>query len=91
MGDKKKTAVDLLLDKITDYEMGETLLRLIGKDEIDHIRKVEREQIIDAYHLGQNGMIETYFDSMDIEWEITKSIMEDKEDAEQFYEETYGE
>jgi len=52
MSDKKKTAVDLLLDKITDYEMGETLLRLIGKDEIDHIRKVGREQMSKSMRHG---------------------------------------
>jgi len=74
---KQKTAVEWFYDELMTTDVKDHVELLIKAKEM------EKVQIIDAYYNAQIGMIETLTGT------TPQKIQDDKEDAEQYYSQTF--
>ena len=72
----KQTAVEWLAEK----------LESITQDLFQQAKEMEKEQIIEAYHKAQLSLIEVVIESFEPN---EKNDLDDKNDAEQYYNETF--
>jgi ATP-dependent protease HslVU (ClpYQ) ATPase subunit len=73
----KQTVVEFLAEK----------LESITQDLFNQAKEMEKQQIIEAYHKAQLSLIEVVIESFKPN---EKNDLDDKNDAEQYYNETYS-
>lgn len=87
----KKTAMQEMIeqiDSIKEFDRKSTIFNL--KEIAKNLLGKETQQIIDAHHAGQIEIILLSFSKKVIDG-VREAIGNDKEDSEQYYNDTYGE